>query len=296
MSDQAARAEWLFPNPATPLGSSAYYSVRFSPAPLRDDLALVLGWHREIRSVLVDCSDPRVAALKLQWWREELERTYADSPRHPLSRWLAPVIRQRGLPKTPFEQIAGQTEAEVLRPGHADETALANACERVTGGLFELLARCHGVEDPQALTDVRRMGTFCGLTYCIRGVGASLRRGRRVIPDNLLQEAGLMPDRIGAAEASPKTRALLRRMAQRARQAAPEHARRRAGLPDCVAVRTGILRALLDELERSDFEVLDRHLGLSPLRKLWIAWRISRAPTLKRRGVGSGRRNLEVRP
>jgi phytoene synthase len=278
MSTEATRDEWLFPNPATPLGSSAYYSVRFSPAPLRDDLALVLGWHREIRSVLVDCSDPRVAGLKLQWWREELDRTYANSPRHPLSQLLAPVIRQRGLPKAPFAQVAEQTETEVLRSGHPDETALADACERATGGLFELLARCHGVDQPQALAAVRCLGTFCGLVYSIRGVGASLRQGRRVIPDNLLRAMESIPDRTGASQASFKARDLLRRIAERARAIDSHCELNRAGLPASIAVRAGILRSLLDELERSDFDVFNQHLGLTPLRKFWIAWRVSRRP------------------
>jgi phytoene synthase len=37
-----------------------------------------------------------------------------------------------------------------------------------------------------------------------------------------------------------------------------------------------IYRALLDEIERDGYRVLDRRIALTPLRKLWIAWRTSR--------------------
>ena len=38
-----------------------------------------------------------------------------------------------------------------------------------------------------------------------------------------------------------------------------------------------IYRALLDEIARDGYRVLDRRIALTPLRKLWIAWRTARA-------------------
>ena len=37
----------------------------------------------------------------------------------------------------------------------------------------------------------------------------------------------------------------------------------------------GIYRALLDEIARSGYRVLDRRVSLTPLRKAWIAWKTS---------------------
>ncbi len=34
-----------------------------------------------------------------------------------------------------------------------------------------------------------------------------------------------------------------------------------------------IYRALLDEIRRDGFAVLDRRIALTPLRKFWIAWK-----------------------
>ena len=38
-----------------------------------------------------------------------------------------------------------------------------------------------------------------------------------------------------------------------------------------------IYRTLLDEIARDGYRVLDRRTSLTPLRKLWIAWKTSRA-------------------
>jgi len=51
-------------------------------------------------------------------------------------------------------------------------------------------------------------------------------------------------------------------------------------LPDCdrQAQRSGLIMAsiyfkLLDEIEKEDFQVIKQRSRLTPLRKLWIAWR-----------------------
>ncbi len=38
-----------------------------------------------------------------------------------------------------------------------------------------------------------------------------------------------------------------------------------------------IYRALLDEIARDGYRVLDRRIALTPIRKLWIAWKSARA-------------------
>ena len=42
-------------------------------------------------------------------------------------------------------------------------------------------------------------------------------------------------------------------------------------------IMAAIYRALLDEIERDGYRVLDHRIALTPLRKLWIAWK-TRAP------------------
>ena len=36
---------------------------------------------------------------------------------------------------------------------------------------------------------------------------------------------------------------------------------------------SAIYRAVLEEIERDDFKVLDHKISLTPLRKLWLAWK-----------------------
>ena len=49
---------------------------------------------------------------------------------------------------------------------------------------------------------------------------------------------------------------------------AVDRKRQRAGI-----AMAAIYRTLLDEIARDGYRVLERRIALTPLRKLWIAWR-----------------------
>lgn len=267
--------EWHFPNRATPEGSSAYYSLRFAPQTLRNDLAALLAWRHLVFAVLDDVSDPGVARLKLQWWRDELAHTIAGEPRHPLSRILQPILERYELPQAAFIGIADRVESEVLRRQPSDESDLDAACDRDLGALFELIARCHGLHDEALLATARDLGGFCARVYLIRDSGALARRGRALLPIAQLRAHGLAPDALTRRAHRDRLPELLQPAATHAR-AKLTAADLKSELPACIRARTAILESLLQELERAHFDVANQRIGLTPLRKLWLAWRESR--------------------
>jgi phytoene synthase len=275
MMETDAAAQWRFPNGATPLGSSAYYSVRFSPRELRDDLAALLAWRQEVRSILDEVSDPGVARLKLQWWREELQRTYEGNPRHPLSTALQSTVVNHALPSGPFLEMAGQVEDEILRRQPADTGAFTISCERDLGALFDLAARCHGIDDQAMLATARTLGAFCTLVYIIRDSGALARMGRAVMPAEELAEQGLSASALTERAHRERLPELLSGSGLRARNLLGQ-ASGFGNLPLITRVRTALLEALLRELEEMNFDVANQRVSLTALRKLWLAWRESR--------------------
>jgi phytoene synthase len=53
-----------------------------------------------------------------------------------------------------------------------------------------------------------------------------------------------------------------------AKLAPEDRKQQRSGL-----IMAAIYRTLLDEIRRDRFDVLDKRIALTPLRKLWIAWK-----------------------
>ena len=265
---------WAYPNDASPLGSSTYYSIRFSPPELRDDLARLAAWRHQVRAILEEVRDPGVARLKLQWWRDEAHRLVDGVPSHPLNRALQPLVARSGLPIAPLLQLVNEIEGAILCRELADDRALEAVCDADLGGLFELLARVHGLQDPEDLVAARCLGTFCALVYRIRDSGWLARQGRAPIPLTRLRSLGLTPDRLRLAEHRARLPEWLPELAQQARAllARPHHF---AGLPASLRLRARILASLLDELEALSFQVAELRLSLTPWRKLWLAWRES---------------------
>jgi 15-cis-phytoene synthase len=269
--------EWQFPNRATPEVSSAYYSVRFAPKALRNDLAALLAWRHQVHAVLDEVSDPGVARLKLQWWRDELGRTGAGNPRHPSSAALQPALERHQLPVSPFLDMAEWVESEILHQRPFTEADLDATCDRDLGALFELIARCHGLSDADRLATARHLGVFCARIYLIRDSGALARKGRTLLPVETLRTHQLTAETLTRRENRARLPDLLRTAATRARAARPSTEAIRA-MPYSIRARTLIMETLLDEIEGDCFDVADRRIELTPLRKLWLAWRESRRP------------------
>ncbi len=249
---------WGFPNRATSVGSAAYYSVRFSPHWLRHGLAALHAWRGETRAVLKERTDPGVARLKLQWWREELGRCYDGDAQHPLSQSLSPLILEHKLPIAPFFELTQAVEWELRRITPDSRAELDRRLEQDLGALFELIGRCHGQADPAQIARLRDFGRRCAGIYLIRDYGAHKRAGYNPL------SADLMPTGENDGE-----RLILRNLAGEFRDLPNIHP-----LPPAIAVHGAVLTALLSELERSGFDVMDQRIGLTPLRKLWIAWRM----------------------
>ena len=116
------------------------------------------------------------------------------------------------------------------------------------------------------------------LTRMIRDVGADARRGRIYLPGEELAQFGVAPADLFRARISPAFHSLMEYQYRRAEGC---YARALAALPraDRKAQRAGLAlgaihRALLREIRRDGFQVLDRRYALTPLRKLWLAARV----------------------
>jgi phytoene synthase len=272
----AAAAEWRFPNPATLPGSSAYYSVRFARPSLRDPLAALFAWRREVRRIIDDVSDPGVARLKLDWWRDEIRRSLDGTPRHPLSHLLASGPHGHHLLPAPFLDMAQRVEDELYARRCRDRAAQQRAMAQDRGALFELVCRCHGLSATDPLAAARSAGAWCGQVRRMRDGGLLLRRSREVVPQDCLRDAGLSHERLASPTHRNQLPRLLTEMAARLKHELPDVAGATRQLPRPIRIQMRIHAALLDALVDTDLAVVDQRVGLTPLRKLWIAWRTPR--------------------
>ncbi|HKB55416.1 MAG TPA: squalene/phytoene synthase family protein, partial [Ramlibacter sp.] len=142
----------------------------------------------------------------------------------------------------------------------------------------EVSARIFGQRDPRTTDYAHKLGLAFQLTNIIRDVGEDAMRGRVYIPADELRQFDVKVQEILNRQYSDRFTALMRFQAQRAHRCYEEAlavlpaADRRSQKPGLMMA--SIYRTLLREIELDGFRVLHQRVSLTPLRKLWLAWKV----------------------
>jgi phytoene synthase len=258
-------------------GSSFYYSFLFLPPERRRAITALYAFCREVDDVVDEGLDLQVAATKLAWWRNELANFAAGKAQHPVTQALSPFRTLFQIDETRLNEIIDGMEMDLRQTRYLDWPALEVYCHRVAGVVGLLAAGIFGYRDARTLEYARNLGIAFQLTNIIRDVGEDARKNRVYLPVEDLQRFGVPAADILNAKQSPAFRSLMEFEAERARgfyrkafDALPA-ADRRAQRPGLIMA--AIYRALLEEIEREGFQVLNQRTSLTPLRKFWIAWK-----------------------
>ncbi|MBN8519584.1 MAG: presqualene diphosphate synthase HpnD [Candidatus Accumulibacter sp.] len=258
-------------------GSSFYYSFLFLPPNRRRAITALYAFCREVDDVVDECQEPQLAATKLAWWRQELARLSAGQAQHPVTQALQAASAEFHLPEEQFQEIIDGMEMDLQQSRYLDFKALSLYCYRVAGVVGLLAAEIFGYQDRKTQKYAHDLGIAFQLTNIIRDVGEDARMGRIYLPIEDLQRFGVTAADILKSRHSENFRRLMDFQIERAEryyvQAIDElpTADRRAQRPGLVMA--AIYRTLLDEIKRDGCQVLTQRTSLTPLRKLWIAWR-----------------------
>ncbi|HUL92442.1 MAG TPA: presqualene diphosphate synthase HpnD [Burkholderiales bacterium] len=258
-------------------GSSFYYSFLFLPQERRRAITALYAFCREVDDAVDEPSDPSAARAALQWWRGEVSRLFAGDPQHPVTRALAPWTRDFGIDAARLGEIMDGLEMDLNQTRYLDFTGLRLYCHRVAGVVGTLAAGIFGYRNAATLEYAERLGLAFQLTNIIRDVGEDARKSRIYLPMDELKEFGVSAADILGARHTENFARLMRFQAERARRCYDEAF---AILPpeDRQAQRPGLMmaaiyRTLLDEIADDGYQVLKQRIALTPVRKLWIAWR-----------------------
>jgi phytoene synthase len=258
-------------------GSSFYYSFLFLPPERRRAITALYAFCREVDDTVDNATDESLARIKLAWWRGEIGTMFKGAPTHPVTQAMQPHLAAFNIGQEHLVAIVDGMEMDLDQSRYLDYPGLQRYCWHVAGVVGILSASIFGVTNPQTLKYAEKLGLAFQLTNIIRDVGEDARKGRIYLPVNELQQFGVTAADILNARHSDKFEALMRFQAERARKVYDEafallpKQDRRAQRPGLMMA--AIYRTLLDEVEHEKFRVLTQRISLTPLRKLWLAWK-----------------------
>jgi phytoene synthase len=258
-------------------GSSFYYSFLFLPPERRSAIMALYAFCREVDDVVDDCQETALAAIKLAWWQEEVERIGKGQPQHPVGQALQAAGRRFHLPGAQLLEIIAGMEMDLRQARYPDFKSLSLYCYRVASVVGLLAAEIFGFQDKKTLEYAHDLGMAFQLTNIIRDIGEDARRGRIYIPVEELRQFNVPAADILENRYSENFTALMQFQSRRAAQyydqalsqlPAVDRKAQRPGL-----VMAAIYRALLEEIRTENFQVLHQRIALTPRRKLWLAWK-----------------------
>jgi len=187
-----------------------FLATLFAPEAARETLFVLYAFNHELARAPVITSQPELALIRLAWWREVVEGV---PHRHEVAEPLGALIKAGELDRASLVPLIDAREKEVAPdfPTLADWRAQLFA---TGGGLAVAAGRALGADAEPAL---RGFGAACRAAGLLSGIAFQARRGRVLLPGDLLAAHGLSPAAVAAAPEAPALAPVRRALAEEAR-------------------------------------------------------------------------------
>ncbi len=180
----------------------------FAPSARRESLFLLIAVNHELARAREVTSQPMLALIRLQWWREVAEGAVRH---HEVAGPLAAALAAGEiLAADVLAMIEGrETEADEAIPSL---DAWQGYVRATAGALAVAMARRLGA-DAAALGRIEALGVAYGVAGQLRNVPAAASQGRCMLPLDLLQAHGLTAEMVVARPDDPALRPVLAELA-----------------------------------------------------------------------------------
>lgn len=259
-------------------GSSFYYAFLFLPAERRAAITAFYAFCREVDDVVDEISDPSVAQSTLAWWQKEVQQAFAGHPTHPVMHALMPHVKVYDIEVHHLLSVIEGCQMDLTQTRYLDFAGLQRYCHLVAGVVGEVAAKIFGQTDAATNLYAHKLGLAFQLTNILRDVGEDAMRGRIYLPIDELKQFDVKAQDLMQRQYSDRFTALMKFQAARAHSLYDEAmsllpvADKRTQKPGLMMA--SIYRTLLREIEADNFQVLHQRVSLTPLRKLWLAWKV----------------------
>jgi phytoene synthase len=169
-----------------------FMTAIFAPSAAREHLFALYAFNIELAKVSEIVSEPLIGQMRLQWWRDTLDRLYAgETVAHGVARPLGEAIAAARIARTAFDPLIDAREFDLDREAPADFGALHAYAEGTGAPLLEIALRIAGASGPAAEEVARIAGAGWALTGLLRAVPFHARQRRTFLPADRLEESGV---------------------------------------------------------------------------------------------------------
>ncbi|MDQ6960411.1 MAG: presqualene diphosphate synthase HpnD, partial [Mariprofundaceae bacterium] len=261
-------------------GSSFFYAFLFLPENKRRAMMALYAFCREVDDIADEVSEQDTAMQKLNFWSEEIARTFADKPRHPVGEELSWARQNFHLPEELFLEILDGMRMDVDRQPMLKPADLALYCYRVAGVVGLLTIEIFGHQSRQASDFATTLGEALQFTNILRDMKEDAQIGRIYIPQQDRIRFGVADQDFMEGNMSVGMQSLISHYVDRT---GALYARALDSLPDedRESLRPSLLMGAIyyahfKRIRKNPHALWTHPPGLLPIHKIWIAWRMWR--------------------
>ena len=267
-------------NKAAPAGSNLYYSTLYHDAQTRRILYALFAFLDELNEVVYGSSDPGAARVTLHWWFEEIGRMFSGEARHPVTRELSRFENAGFLSQ---QELLGCIAAMAQFLDRPQINAYPDWLEKhsaASGSIWKIAGQACGCTELGKLAVLAQAGCCYGAFELLHHVRHFVRLDLEVLPSELLAIHNLFLNIIIQPEYGETAKRFFIDLFERLHN----------DMETCLIGLRGedtsnllfsrvmlrILSALCQEYQSSKVPITETRISLTPIRKLWIAWRTAR--------------------
>jgi len=260
-----------------------YFASHVLPAQKRSDAYAVYAFCRYVDDQIDLAPDEPARLRAFTELRQLLETSYVSTPQLEIFKrhlpWLEgflETIQRRSIPQNYFEDLLIGVEMDRGQVRLQTWDELDKYCYHVASVVGLIMVHVLTEPSPELLKPARDLGTAMQLTNILRDIHEDWQRDRLYLPSDELEKFGVNAEDIARERITDAFRAMMRFQIGRARAYYSYAEPGIAALPGdgsrfCARLMSTIYGAILDEIERADYQVFRGRVRVSFLRKLWLA-------------------------
>jgi 15-cis-phytoene synthase len=255
-------------------GKTYYLATLLLPPAKRPHVHALYGLARYADELVDDLDEPDPDAL-VRWGAQFLADLDRGSSTHPVSAAAIHTARTWDIPRDTFEAFLASMQMDITvtdYPTYADLEQYMYGSAAVIG--LQMVPILEPL-DPRAAGHAQTLGEAFQLSNFIRDVAEDLRRGRVYLPQEDLDRFGVIRADLAPGPTPPQVRELLAFEVARTRRL---YAEAEPGIDmlhptsrDCIRTAFELYRGILGAVEKADYQVLDRRVGVPLPRRFRVA-------------------------
>ncbi len=262
---------------SSPAGSDLHYAMLYTHGEVREKLELINAIKSELENIPLTVSDKGVARIKLDWWRVETDRLNNGAPTHRLTKACNSLAMNDSDFCDAMQMLVAGLDEELGNQAKETRNEQLAWYEQVYGPMYRVQAEIQDNTHCEAHPLAKGLGVSVERAYSLLNLKHHALHGIKRISNECLNEANCDWADILANERADGVVRLLSKESNslvndiRALHENTNRAIRRRHLS--IYTLSNIALRTLQEMQYDGFRIWRHQIHLTPIRKLWLAWR-----------------------